>query len=83
MVDGNARKRSLTRSHRGDSLQEEEHRNSIPRNVTELITEAEAAGFVSQGGQASRPVTLAGREGGDAKAYQEKAVRSAIPEAQQ
>jgi len=30
----------------------------------------------------ARPVTLAGREGGDAKAYHEKAVRSAIREAQ-
>ena len=39
--------------------------------------------MVSRGGEASRPVTLAGREGRDAKAYQEKAVRSAIREAQQ
>ena len=64
----------------------------MPRKVRELIRELEAAGFGNRGGRGShrnfvhpkvaRPVTLAGAEGGDAKAYQEKAVRSAIREAQ-
>ena len=65
--------------------------NSMPRKVRELIRELETAGFVNRGGRGShrnfvhpkvaRPVTLAGPEGSDAKAYQEKAVRSAIREA--
>ena len=52
----------------------------MPRKLKELIRELEAAGFVNRGGRGShrnfvhpkvaRPVTLAGREGGDAKAYQ-------------
>ena len=85
--------RSLTGQRRGDSLHDEESCNSMPRKLRELIRELEAAGFVDRGGRGShrnfvhpkvaRPLTLAGRAGGDAKAYQEKAVRSAIREAQQ
>ena len=61
------------------------------RKLRELVREEVPTGFVGRGGRGShrnfvhpkvaRPVTLAGREGGDAKAYQEKAVRSAIREA--
>ena len=63
----------------------------MPRKVRELIADLEAAGFVERGGkgshrnyvhpQVSRPVTISGRPGDDAKAYQERAVRKAIEEA--
>lgn len=65
----------------------------MPRKVRELIAELEKHGFVNRGGKGShrnfthplvaRPVTISGAAGDDAKAYQEKAVESAIAEAEQ
>ncbi|MHB8969752.1 MAG: type II toxin-antitoxin system HicA family toxin [Pirellulaceae bacterium] len=62
----------------------------MPRKMRELIADLEAAGFVQRGGKGShrnyvhphvaRPVTISGRPGDDAKAYQERAVRKAIEE---
>jgi len=64
----------------------------MPRKIRELIQDLRAAGFVDRGGKGShrnfvharvkRPVTVAGKPGADAKAYQEKAVRKAIEESQ-
>lgn len=64
----------------------------MPRKIRELIRDLERAGFRDRGGkgshrnfthpQVARPVTLSGREGDDAKTYQEKAVRLAIRESQ-
>ena len=63
----------------------------MPRKVRELIRDLEAAGFVNRGGRGShrnyvhpsvtKPITVTGALGGDAKKYQEKAVRDAIREA--
>ncbi|MDX1432055.1 MAG: type II toxin-antitoxin system HicA family toxin [Gammaproteobacteria bacterium] len=63
----------------------------MPPKLRELIAELERAGFVSRGGKGShrnyvhprvtRPVTLAGKPGDDAKQYQIRAVRRAIEEA--
>ena len=62
----------------------------MPRKVRELIRELIKAGFVNRGGKGSHRnflhprcsfvVTLAGQEGADAKAYQEKAVARALME---
>ena len=62
----------------------------MPRKVRELIRDLEAAGFVDRGGKGdhrnfvhpkvSRPITIAGKMGDDARHYQEKAVRAAIEE---
>ena len=63
----------------------------MPRKVRDLIRDLERAGFVDRGGKGdhrnfvhpkvSRPVTVAGGIGDDAKHYQEKAVERAIEEA--
>jgi predicted RNA binding protein YcfA (HicA-like mRNA interferase family) len=63
----------------------------MPPKIRELIAELERAGFVNRGGhgshrnfvhpKVSRPVTLAGGTGDDAKHYQVRAVRMAIQEA--
>jgi predicted RNA binding protein YcfA (HicA-like mRNA interferase family) len=63
----------------------------VPRKIRELISDLVSAGFVDRGGKGShrnfvhagvaRPVTLSGKSGDDAKAYQERAVRLAIEEA--
>jgi len=65
----------------------------MPRKIRQLIRDLEVAGFVSRGGKGdhrnfvhprvTRPVTVAGKAGADAKRYQEKAVRSAIEESKQ
>lgn len=65
----------------------------MPRKIRELIRDLEQAGFVDRGGKGdhrnfvhprvSKPVTISGRRGDDARNYQEKAVRLAIEEAQQ
>jgi predicted RNA binding protein YcfA (HicA-like mRNA interferase family) len=62
----------------------------MPPKVRELIEKLEKAGFQHRGGkgshrnyvhpQASRPVTISGRLGDDAKHYQEKAVARALRE---
>ena len=63
----------------------------MPPKIRELIAQLEAAGFVNRGGKGShrnfahpkvtRPITLSGQLGDDAKRYQEKAVEAALKEA--
>jgi predicted RNA binding protein YcfA (HicA-like mRNA interferase family) len=70
----------------------EQARTRMPRKIRELIRDLERAGFVNRGGKGSHrnfvhpnliePVTLSGREGDDAKLYQEQAVRRAIKESE-
>ena len=65
----------------------------MPRKIRQLIRDLERAGFVDRGGKGdhrnfvhpyvSKPVTISGKRGDDARDYQEKAVRLAIEEAQQ
>jgi predicted RNA binding protein YcfA (HicA-like mRNA interferase family) len=65
----------------------------MPRKIRELIRDLELVGFIDRGGKGdhrnfvhpkvSKPVTLSGRLGDDAKHYQEKAVRAAIEESKQ
>lgn len=65
----------------------------MPRKIRELIRDLEAAGFVNRGGKGdhrnfvhpkvTKPVTISGKPGEDAKHYQEKAVKSAIKESEQ
>ena len=60
----------------------------MPRKIRELIRQLKAAGFEDRGGKGSHrnflhphypmPVTISGREGDDAKHYQEKAVKQAL-----
>jgi len=60
----------------------------MPRKIRELITDLEAAGFINRGGKGShrnfvhpkvrKPITISGKEGNDAKSYQEKSVKLAI-----
>ena len=62
----------------------------MPRKIRELIRDLEAAGFVNRGGKGdhrnfvhpkvTKPVTISGKPGDDAKHYQEKAVQAAIEE---
>ena len=62
----------------------------MPSKVRELIAELERAGFVNRGGKGShrnfvhpkvtKPITISGAPGNDAKYYQERAVRRAIEE---
>lgn len=62
----------------------------MPPKIRELIAEVEQAGFVDRSGQgshrnfvhpeASRPLTISGKPGDDAKHYQMRAVRAAIAE---
>jgi predicted RNA binding protein YcfA (HicA-like mRNA interferase family) len=61
----------------------------MPRKIRELIRDLERAGFINEGGKGShrkfvhpktRSVVIAGKEGDDAKQYQEKAVKRAIEE---
>lgn len=64
----------------------------MPRKIRDLIRDLERAGFVNRGGRGShrnfvhpklsQPITLSGREGADAKVYQEQAVQRAIQEVQ-
>jgi predicted RNA binding protein YcfA (HicA-like mRNA interferase family) len=63
----------------------------MPRKVRELIRELERAGFVNRGGRGSHRnfehvggarVTISGKDGDDAKPYQERAVRTAITESE-
>jgi predicted RNA binding protein YcfA (HicA-like mRNA interferase family) len=62
----------------------------MPPKVRELIAEPEGAGFVNRGGKGShqnfvhpdgtRPITISGKPGDDAKHYQVRAVRLALEE---
>ncbi|MBK9306623.1 MAG: type II toxin-antitoxin system HicA family toxin [Nitrospira sp.] len=62
----------------------------MPPKIRELIAELTKAGFKDRGGKGShrnfvhprvtKPVTLSGKSGDDAKQYQLRAVRSAIEE---
>ncbi len=64
----------------------------MPRKIRQLIHDLEKAGFTDRGGKGSHrnffhplcslPVTISGKEGEDAKHYQEKAVRQALKEVQ-
>ncbi len=59
----------------------------MPRKIRQLIKELERAGFVNRGGKGSHRnfvkegrdvVTLSGKLGADAQAYQEKKVKKAL-----
>jgi predicted RNA binding protein YcfA (HicA-like mRNA interferase family) len=62
----------------------------VPQKLRELISELERAGFVNRGGKGShrnfvhpmvsKPITISGSLGDDAKHYQVRAVRRAIEE---
>ena len=63
----------------------------MPRKVRELIAELEVNGFENHGGgkgshrnfvhpNVTRPITISGNPGDDAKKYQERAVKRAIGE---
>lgn len=62
----------------------------MPQKVKELVTELERAGFVNRGGKGShrnfvhprvsKPITISGALGDDAKHYQIRAVKSGIEE---
>lgn len=64
----------------------------MPRKIRDLVRDLEKAGFVNRGGKGShrnfvhekvkRPITVAGKLGGDAKPYQERAVIRAIEESE-
>jgi len=63
----------------------------MPRKVRDLIRNLKKAGFVDRGGKGNhrnfvhpnvtKPITISGKEGDDAKHYQEKAVLLAVEEA--
>ena len=63
----------------------------MPRKIGDLIRDLQKAGFVARGGKGdhrnfvhpniTKPITISGKEGDDAKHYQEKAVRLATEEA--
>jgi predicted RNA binding protein YcfA (HicA-like mRNA interferase family) len=62
----------------------------MPKKVRDLVAELESAGFVNHGGKGShrnsvhprvsKPITISGALGDDAKRYQARAARSAIEE---
>ena len=62
----------------------------MPPKVRELVAQLEQAGFANRGGKGShrnyvhpglsKPVTISGKLGDDAKQYQIRAVNSAIAE---
>lgn len=64
----------------------------MPPKIRELVSALERAGFRNRGGKGShrnfthpnvsKPVTLSGQPGDDAKQYQIRAVKHAIEEAQ-
>lgn len=64
----------------------------VPPKIKELVGDLERAGFVNRGGKGShrnfvhpkvtRPITISGALGDDAKHYQIRAVKSAVKESQ-
>jgi predicted RNA binding protein YcfA (HicA-like mRNA interferase family) len=64
----------------------------MPRNIRELIGDLERAGFTRRSGKGShrnfshpkvsKPITISGKPGDDARQYQEQAVKRAIKESQ-
>ncbi len=64
----------------------------MPQKVRELVAELERAGFVNRGGKGShrnfvhpkvsKPITISGSLGDDAKHYQVRAVNNAVKESQ-
>jgi predicted RNA binding protein YcfA (HicA-like mRNA interferase family) len=64
----------------------------MPRKIRDLIRDLETAGFVNRGGKGdhrnfvhpkvTKPVTISGKPGADAKHYQDKATKAAIEESQ-
>src|SRR6266540_2178440 len=62
----------------------------VPQKVRELVAELERAGFVNRGGKGShrnfvhprvsKPITISGALGDDAKHYQIRAVKRAVEE---
>jgi predicted RNA binding protein YcfA (HicA-like mRNA interferase family) len=61
----------------------------MPRKIRELIRDLERAGFVNRGGKGSHRnfehpsgvrTTISGKEGDDAKRYQEREVKNKIEE---
>jgi predicted RNA binding protein YcfA (HicA-like mRNA interferase family) len=64
----------------------------MPPRIRELIAQLEQAGFENRGGKGghrnyvhpriSKPITVSGKLGDDAKQYQIRAVRNAIAELQ-
>ena len=62
----------------------------MPTKIRDLITELESAGFENRGGKGShrnfvhrnlsKPITVSGKLGSDAKRYQERSVKRAIEE---
>lgn len=65
----------------------------MPRKIRDLVKDLEQAGFLDRGGRGShrnfvhpkvsKPITVSGQPGDDAKQYQERAVRLAIEESKQ
>lgn len=63
----------------------------MPRKIKQLIKDLEQAGFITRSGKGShrnfvhpnlsKPITISGKPGDDAKHYQEKEVKKAIEEA--
>ncbi|NQS98768.1 MAG: type II toxin-antitoxin system HicA family toxin [candidate division Zixibacteria bacterium] len=64
----------------------------MPRKIRDLIRDLKRAGFIYRGGKGGhrnyvhpdvkKPITISGKEGDDAKHYQEQAVKLAIKKAQ-
>lgn len=62
----------------------------MPPKIRELIAQLERAGFVNRGGKDShrnyvhrrfsKPITISGKLGDDAKQYQIRAIRTALAE---
>jgi predicted RNA binding protein YcfA (HicA-like mRNA interferase family) len=63
----------------------------MPRKIRDLISDLTRAGFSNRGGKGSHRnfehpagfrVTISGREGDDAKSYQEREVKKAVEDSQ-
>lgn len=65
----------------------------MPKKIRDLIAELESAGFEDRGGRGShrnfvhpnlsKPITVSGKLGSDAKKYQERSVKRAIEDSKQ